>query len=127
MLFSNCSLSFPSCSLQLHSAAFIWSLPIQSCADSFSFLCNLQYCSDSIISLCCSLNFSFSTLNNLVVLLHVSFSALVSVCINCKPFHFFIMGTYSLSMRSYTFDGRAFAASISKLNRSTYLSGNFQH
>ena len=38
------------------------------------FLCNLQYCSDDIVSLCCGLNFSLKILNSPVVLLHASFS-----------------------------------------------------
>ena len=102
------------------------SLPIHSCVDSFSFMCNLQYWNDSIIPLCCGQNFSLKTLSSPVALWHIS--ALVRVYINCNPSqpnHLFIMGTFSSSLRSYVFDCSTFAASILKFNSSTYLSSAF--
>ena len=39
----------------------------------------------SIISFCCSLNFSLKTINSPIALLHAPFSALVGISVNCKP------------------------------------------
>ena len=97
--------------------------------DFFSFLCNLLYCSDSIISLCCSMNFSFKTLNSPAALLHASSFALVRISINCSPSlpnQCFMMGTLPSSLTSYVSISSKFATSISKFNSSTYLSGAFQ-
>ena len=56
-------------------------------------------------------------------------SVLVRVCINCNsslPDQVFIMGTYSSSLRWYTFAWSTFVTSISKFTSSTYLSGVFK-
>ena len=66
----------------------------------------MKYCNGGIISLCCTLNFSFSTLNSSVTFLHVSFSALVRVCMNCSPSwpsQFFLWWALSLHHLDHTF------------------------
>ena len=45
---------------------------------------DLQYCSESIVSLCCGLNCLSSVSNNLLTVLHVSCSDAINVCINCS-------------------------------------------
>ena len=97
--------------------------------DSLIFLGNWQYCSDSIVSLCCGLNFSFKTLNSPVALLHSSSSALVRVWMNCSPSlpnQFFMTGTFSSSLRTYASAWSTYTTSISTFNSSTCLSGAFQ-
>ena len=92
-------------------------LPILSCADSFSYLYNLQSCSDSIISLCCGLNFLFQALNSPVALLHASFSALMRVCISCSPSMYPVPydGHLPFSLRSYASAQSTFTTSVSSL------------
>ena len=82
----------------------MWSLSIHSCADSLYFLHYLPCCKCSILLLYCGLDFSFSTLNSQNVLMHVSFSAFLTVCIKFNPSLsnlFFTMGTFSLSFKSH--------------------------
>ena len=67
-------------SLDLHSAAFVYSL-IKSWADSLLFLCNFWYCNKIIIQLWCGLNLLCRTENIPFVVLYFFFFLL------CEYFH----------------------------------------
>ena len=57
----NCSVNNLSYSFYQQSAALVLSIPIHSGVDSLLFLCNIWYCSDLTILLCCGINLLHNT------------------------------------------------------------------
>ena len=83
---------------------------------SFCSLMNLQYCSDSVVFLCCGLNFPLSTSNSPSLFLHFSSSELLRVCSNLSlswPNHLIIIGALSLSWMLQLFVKKMFFTLIS--------------
>ena len=121
----NCSISSLSYSFYSHFAVFGHSLSIHSWADSLVFLCNLWYCSYLIILLCHGLNLLLKSGKRPFVVLHFSFSSLVSVFIGCRPSQhkqFWITWTFFSLVNSYVQVSRMFMTTISKLISLTNLS-----
>ena len=82
--FMNCSVSNLSHYMYWHSAALVLSLPIYSWADSLCFLCNLQYCNDITILLCCGLKLLYINAKRPLAVLHFSFPSWLKVCSSCR-------------------------------------------
>ena len=116
--FINCSFSHQCCSLYPHSFSFNLRWPIHFLALSFSSVTSLQYCNDKILPLFWGLNFSLNTPNNLVLVVHFSYSSSFRVCTNWSPSklnQFSVIRTLSLSCILWLLLMKIFSTSVSEL------------